>query len=94
LILGIHFGRQVEIDYETIPDSRNSDEDPPQAQPKFSEAANQGPAQQASYFVNDGDAALPKVIRLSKEQYYEFIAQEQAREQTYSEQRSSQSTRK
>ena len=93
LILGIHFGRQVEIDYESIQDSYQSNENPPQAQPIFSEAANQGPLQQASYLVGNSDAKLPKVIRLSRKRYDKLIAQEQVPKK-HDEQRLSQPTRK
>jgi hypothetical protein len=82
LILGIHFARQVEIEYESIPDSRDSEESQPETQPGYSPAPPERPPT-ASYFVSYRDATLPKVIRLSKKQYHEFIAQEQAREQAH-----------
>jgi hypothetical protein len=91
LILGIHFGRRVEIEYESVPDSSNSEESQPESQPEtqpgFSQARPERPPT-ASHFVSNRDATLPRVIRLSKKQYDEFIAQEQAREQAHGTRRS------
>ena len=93
LILGIHFARQVEIEYEDIPDSSDSDRNPPQSRPIFSDAANQGPLRQASYLVSNSDAALPKVIRLSRKRYDRLNAQERMPKKQ-DEQRLSRPTRK
>jgi hypothetical protein len=82
LILGIHFGRRVEIEYESIPDSLDSEESQPETQPGFSQAPPERPPT-ASRFVSNSDTTLPRVNRLSKKQYDEFIAQEQAREQAH-----------
>jgi hypothetical protein len=92
LILGIHFGRRVEIEYESIPDSSNS-ESQSETQAGFSPPPAERP-RTASYFTSNKGATFPRVISLSKKQYDEFIAQEQAREQTRVEQRSGQPTRK
>jgi hypothetical protein len=80
LILGFHFGRRIEIEYESIPGSRDSEESQPDTQPGFSQAPAREALQPASHFVSNSDAPLPKVIRLSKKQYDEFIAHEQARD--------------
>jgi hypothetical protein len=93
LIMGIHFGRRVEIEYETVPDSAGSDGGPPQAQPVSSPSPNQIAPHLAS-FLSNRETTLLKVVKFSKRQYGEFIAQEQARELTYVEQMSSQPTRK
>jgi hypothetical protein len=93
LILGFHFGRQVEIEYESIPDSGISEESQPQTQPGFSQAPPEAPPK-ASYFFSNSQAVSRKVIRLSKKQYDEFIAREETRELKHVEQRSSQPTRK
>jgi hypothetical protein len=82
LILGLHFGRRVEIEYESIPESSNSEEDPPQTQPGFSRASPKAP-QLASGFLGTNDTLPHKVIRLSRKQYEEFIAQEETRIQTH-----------
>ena len=89
LILGFHFGRRVEIEYESVPDSRDSEESQPETQPGFSQAPPQGPPK-ASHFFSNSDSTLPRVIKLSRKQYDGFIA----REQTHFEQKSSQPTRK
>ena len=83
LIMGIHFGRQVEIEYESIPDYRDSEESPPGTQPGFSPGPAPEAPQPASHFFSNSDSTLPRVIRLSKKRYHAFIAQQQAREQTY-----------
>jgi len=93
LIMGIHFGRQVEIEYETVPDSAGSDGSPPQAQPASSRSPNQISPYLAS-FLSNRETTLLKVVKFSKRQYGEFIAQEQARELKHVEQMPSQPTRK
>jgi hypothetical protein len=82
LIMGVHFGRQVEIEYEAVPDSADSDGSLPQAPPVFSPSPNQTGAHVAS-FLSSNDTNRPKVIKFSKRQYEELIAQIQAREQTH-----------
>jgi hypothetical protein len=93
LILGFHFGRQVEIEYESIPDSGNSGESQPQTQPGFSQAPPEAPPK-ASYFFSNSQAVSHKVIRLSKKQYVDFIAREEKPELARVGQESSQSIRK
>ena len=82
LILGIHFGRRVEIEYESASDSSNTEVSQPETQPGFSQAPPELPPT-ASHFVSNSNTTLPRVIRLSKKQYDEFIAQEEAREQSH-----------
>jgi len=93
LILGIHFGRRVEIEYESVPDSGNA-EDQLQTQPEVAHTLQPVASPRASYLFSNSDTIPHKVIRLSQKRYDEFIAQEQARELTRAEQRSSQPTRK
>jgi hypothetical protein len=80
LIWGIHFGRRVEIEFETFPDSGTSEESQPETQPGFPQAPSPEAAQPASYFFSNSQPILHKVIRLSKKQYDDFIAQEEAGE--------------
>jgi hypothetical protein len=94
LILGFHFGRHVEIEYEAFPDSGSSEENPPQTQSGFPQAPPPEGPQPASYFFISNHAILPKMIRLSKKQYDEFIAQEETRELTRVGQGSKLPTRK
>ena len=82
LILGFHFGRRVEIEYESLPDSGNPEESQTETQPGFPQASPPEAAEQASYFLGNSQPILHRVIRLSKKQYDEFIAQEEARELT------------
>ena len=89
--MGIHFGRRVEIEYETVPDSAGSEGSPPQARPVSSPSPHQIAPHLASFF-SDRETIPPQVVRFSKRQYGEFIAREQARELTYIEQMSSQPT--
>jgi len=93
LIMGVHFGRRVEIEFETVPDSAGSDGGPPQAQPVSSPPPNQT-APHLGSFLSNRETTLLKVVTFSKSQYREFIAREQARELTHVEQISSQPTRK
>jgi hypothetical protein len=79
LILGIHFGRRVKIEYERVPDSGNSDESQPQTEPEFSVAPlTKAPRPVSSLFSNS--QTIPhKVIRLSQKQYDKFVAQSETR---------------
>ncbi len=79
LILGIHFGRRVEIEYESVSDSGNSEESQPQTQPGFSWAPRrEAPRPHRNSFSNR-DTTFHKVVRLSQREYDEFIAQEETR---------------
>jgi hypothetical protein len=80
LILGIHFGRRVEIEYESIPDSGNSEESQPQTAPEFSAAPLTKAPQPVSSFFSNSQTIPHKVIRLSQKQYEEFVALEEVRE--------------
>ena len=80
LIMGIHFGRRVEIEYERVPDSGNPGES--QTQTKFSQAPTPGAPPMATYFFSKNETIPHKVIRLSRKQYREFIAREETRELT------------
>jgi hypothetical protein len=79
LILGIHFGRRVDVEYESIPDPGTSEESQPQTDPEFSLAPlTKAPRPVFSFFSNT--QTIPhKVIRLSQKQYDEFVAQEEIR---------------
>jgi hypothetical protein len=80
VVMGIHFGKQIEIEFENVPDSVNT-EDQPQAQPEASPTPRPGTAALTSQFVPNNDTSLHKVIRLSKKQYDRWTVQEQAWEQ-------------
>jgi hypothetical protein len=80
VIMGIHFGKQIEIELENVPDSA-SPEDQPQAQPEASQTPRPGTAPLTSQFVPNSDTTVHKVIRLSKKQYDQWTAREQAWEQ-------------
>jgi hypothetical protein len=80
VIMGIHFGRQIEIEFEEVPDSANT-EGQAQAQPEASQTPKPGTAPLASHFVSNSDPTVHKVIRLSKKQYDQWTAREQAWEQ-------------
>jgi hypothetical protein len=80
VVMGTHFGRQIEIELEDIPDSAIT-EDQLQPQPDASQTPRQGTAPLASQFVPNNDTSLHKVIRLSKKQYDQWTAREQAWEQ-------------
>jgi len=82
LIMGIHCGRRVEIEYESVPDSGKPGESQPQTQPEFSQAATASAPTLASYFFSNNETIPHKVIRLSRKQYHEFIAREETREVT------------
>jgi hypothetical protein len=82
LILGIHFGRRIEIEYESVPDSGNPEESQNETQPGFPQVPSPDAAQPASYFLGTSQPILHRVIRLSKKRYDQFIAQEEARELT------------
>jgi hypothetical protein len=75
VIMGIHFGKRIEIEFEAVSDSQ------PQNQPEASQTSEPDMAPVASHFVSNGDTTLHKVIRLSKKQYEQWTAREQAREQ-------------
>ncbi len=79
LIMGIHFGRRVEIEYESVPDAGNSEEHQTQIQPGFSQAPPPHAPPMASYFFSNSDTIPHKVKRLSRKQYHEFIAREETR---------------
>jgi hypothetical protein len=89
LILGIHFGRRVEIEYESVPDSGNSEQGPSHGESGFS---TEGP-QRASRLFSNNNIILRKVISLSRNQYHEFITKEEMRELTHVEPESGQTTR-
>jgi hypothetical protein len=80
LILGIHFGRRVEIEYESIPDSGNSEESQPQTAPEFSAAPLTKAPQPVSSLFSNSQTIPHKVIRLSQKQYEEFVVHEEIRE--------------
>jgi hypothetical protein len=82
LIMGIHFGRRVEIEYESVPDSGNPGESQTQTQTDLSQAATPGAPPMASYFFGNNETIPHKIIRLSRKQYHEFIAREETRELT------------
>jgi hypothetical protein len=88
-VLGIHFAKRVEIEYENISGTANTDNDHSQTLPKVSHSIPPEASQLGSELLGKSDIDLHKVIRLSKKQYSQFIAQGQARELTYVEQRSS-----
>ena len=94
LILGIHFGRRVDIEYEETPRSADAEEDQPQILPRLSQSTPPETHQIASRLFGAHDIVLHKVIRLSQREYDEFVAQQQARDQTHVEQRTSQLIRK
>jgi len=79
LILGIHFGKRIEIEYETVPGSIDA-EAQPKTRPEVWQAPHPDVPPPASHFFPDNGATLHNVIRFSKKQYEEFIAQERARE--------------
>jgi hypothetical protein len=79
LILGFHFGRHVEIEYEAIPDSGSSEENQPQTQSGFPQEPPSEAPPPASYFFSSNHAILPRVIRFSHRQYDAFVAQEETR---------------
>ena len=83
LILGIHFGRVVEIEYETVPDSGNSAESHLQTPHRFSPSSSPEAPKPALYFSGNREANLRKVIRLSKERYDKFTEQEETRRLTH-----------
>lgn len=93
-VLGIHFSKRVEIEYEDISGSPNSNNDQPHTLPSVWQSMPPEANHPGSQLFGSQETVLRKVIRLSKKQYGEFIAQQQARELTYVERRSSQSTRK
>jgi hypothetical protein len=72
VIMGIHFGKQIEIEFEVVADSQY------QAQPEAKQTPQPDLASVASHFVNNSDSTLHKVIRLSKKQYDQWTAREQA----------------
>jgi hypothetical protein len=78
VIMGIHFGKQIEIEFEAVSDSS------PQAQPEASQMSVPDMAPVASRFVSNGDTTLHKMIRLSKKQYDRWTAREEAWEQNES----------
>jgi hypothetical protein len=80
LILGIHFGRRVDIEYETLPEYTASEESQPETQPGFPQTPSPEAVPPASHFLGNSQPILHRMIRLSKKQYDEFIAQEEARE--------------
>jgi hypothetical protein len=80
VIMGIHFGKQIEIEFEDVPDSANT-VDQLRPQPETSQTPPPGTAPLTSQFVSNGDTRLHKVIRLSKKQYDQWTAREQAWEQ-------------
>jgi hypothetical protein len=80
VIMGIHFGRQIEIEFEEVPDSANI-VDQLGPQPQISQTPQPGTAPLTSQFVSNGDTTLHKVIKLSRKQYEQWTAREQAREQ-------------
>jgi hypothetical protein len=80
VIMGIHFGKQIEIELEHVPDSANR-EAQLQPQPDASQAPRPSTAALTSQFVPNNDTSLHKVIRLSKKQYDQWTAREQAWEQ-------------
>ncbi len=94
LILGIHFGRRVEIEYEIVPGSRDSEGSQPETQPGFQQAPSPEAAQPYSYFLSNSQPILHRVIRLSKKVYDDFIAQEEAGERAHVAHRSSPATSK
>lgn len=75
MIFGIHFGRRVDIEYESVLDSGNSEERPPETQPEFSQAPLKTPML-PSYFLSNSQAIPHKIIPLSKKRYDEFIVDE------------------
>jgi hypothetical protein len=75
VIMGIHFGKQIEIEFEAVSDSQ------PQTRPQASQTSEPDMAPVASHFVSNSDTTVHKVIRLSKKQYEQWTAREQAWEQ-------------
>jgi hypothetical protein len=80
VIMGIHFGKQIEMEYEGVPDSTNTG-DQPQIQSDVSQMLRPDSALLSSHFVSSSDTSLHKVIRFSRKQYNQLIAQEEAGEQ-------------
>jgi hypothetical protein len=80
VVMGIHFGKQIEIEFENVPDSAIT-EAQLQAQPDASQTTRPGTPALTSQFVPNNDISLHKVIMLSKKQYDQWTAREQAWEQ-------------
>jgi hypothetical protein len=80
VIMGIHFGKRIDIEFEAVPDSANT-EDQLQAQLEASQKPRPDTAPLTSHFASIGDTTLHKTISLSKKQYDQWTAQEQAWEQ-------------
>ena len=79
LILGIHFGRRVEIEFESIPDSGNSEESQLQTEPEFSTAPLTKAPRPVSSFFSKSHTIPHRVIRLSQKRYDEIVAQAETR---------------
>jgi hypothetical protein len=79
LIMGIHFDKGVVIEYEIVPNSAHS-EDRLQTEPRDSPTLQPDMSPLASHFFRTSSFNFHKVIRLSKRQYEQFIAQERALE--------------
>jgi len=80
LILGIHFGKRIEIEYEIVPNSIDADAQL-KTRPEDSQTMQSDASPLASHFFRTNSTTLHNVIRFSKKQYDAFIAQERAREQ-------------
>ena len=93
-VLGIHFGKRVEIEYEDSSISSSEGGDQPHTLPNVSQSTPPEANHLGSQFFGGRVTVLRKVIRFSKKQYDEFIAQQQARELTYVGQTWSKPTRK
>src|SRR5215472_9633382 len=80
VVMGTHFGKQIEIEFEYFPDSAMTD-DPLQAQRETGQTPRPDTAVLASRFVGNSDTGPHKVIRFSQKQYDQWTAREQAWEQ-------------
>lgn len=93
-VLGIHFGKRVEIEYEESSSSTSEGGDQPHTLRNLSQSTPPEANNLGSQFFGSRVTVLHKVIRVSKKQYDEFIAQQQARELTHVEQTWNKPTRK
>jgi hypothetical protein len=66
LILGIHFGRRVEIEYERVSDSGSLEESQPQTDPEFFVAPLTKAPRPVSSFFSNSQIIPHKVMRLSQ----------------------------
>lgn len=87
LILGIHFGKRIEIEYEMVTNSTDADAQL-KIRPEDSQTMQSDTSPLEWHFFPTNSTTLHKVIRFSKKQYDALIAQEQAREQARAARRS------